>query len=577
MALRWRDWRAATIHRPSRLALALVFALAAAVPAQIQIRRPPQQQLPQDTGPPKKPGSVEGTVTNSVTKSPVKKATISLRNLPGGFSYVAASDASGHFRFDNVEPSPAYTITATAPGFTAAGESSVFTSRSVGEEEHVTGVSLRLLPLGVIAGKVTDADGVPMRGVTVQAMRFEYQRAGRRIASRGMSATDDRGDYRLFDLQPGRYYLEAVRRSPLGVNQGIRVHSDLPEEAYPGTFYAGAADISGAMAIEVAAGAEVSGIDFQLHKVRAYRIRGTAVDAQTRQPVHGADVVAQSCAPGEDYAGFGANGVATLQPDGSFEVRGAVPGVYCLTVGSNPIYQISFARQVVTLPEHDLEGVILEVKGAFQVKGSVQVEGPPPDHLNNLRVIILPADNSGARVANTMVKDDGSFVLQNVLPTMYQIQNMPAPKGAYLKSIRVGDQDAPSGRLDFTFGPAPLTLVFASDPGQISVSVRNANGEPAPRSLVTVVPEGQLAARQDLFRIGFSGPDGSTSLPGLAPGDYKVLAWAESDAGMLESAEFQSAFGSRAASVTVQPNSQQSVQVTLVSSEEIAEVQKKLR
>jgi len=51
-------------------------------------------------------GSIEGTVTNSVTGEPIKKAMVTLGGveLSVGSPSTAMTDASGHFHFENVRP-----------------------------------------------------------------------------------------------------------------------------------------------------------------------------------------------------------------------------------------------------------------------------------------------------------------------------------------------------------------------------------------------------------------------------------------------------------------------------------------
>jgi hypothetical protein len=73
--------------------------------------------------PPKKPGAVEGVVTNSVSGRPVKKATIRLGHYnEEGSGYSGVSDLAGHFLFENVRPGK-YTASAVADGFHARKDS----------------------------------------------------------------------------------------------------------------------------------------------------------------------------------------------------------------------------------------------------------------------------------------------------------------------------------------------------------------------------------------------------------------------------------------------------------------------
>ena len=55
--------------------------------------------------------------------------------------------------------------------------------------------------------------------------------------------------------------------------------------------------------------------------------------------------------------------------------------------------------------------------------------------------------------SNAEVKADGSFVIADVTPDVYEVTVVSRP-GAYVKSIRFGDEEKPDGRVDLTQDPA---------------------------------------------------------------------------------------------------------------------------
>ena len=62
---------------------------------------------------------------------------------------------------------------------------------------------------GSIAGTISDEEGEPVAGVSVQAMSKVFNQGKSALQARGSAKTDDRGNYRLYDLPPGRYYVQA--------------------------------------------------------------------------------------------------------------------------------------------------------------------------------------------------------------------------------------------------------------------------------------------------------------------------------------------------------------------------------
>ena len=551
--------------------LAVTFCLVAGVALGQGLPRAGRPPVP--TGPPKKPGSVAGTVTNSVTGEAIKKATVTLHNFRIAAAYMAVSDAEGHFQITGVEPDNAYAISAHCPGF--ADEFVRPTALiSVAEEQAVTAVTVKLSPLGIIAGKVLDEDGDPLPGVSVMATQANYQMGTRQMRPVRYAQTDDRGEYRLFDLPVGRTFLVATIRDNRGPAPNVRLHAGQPEQAYPATFYPKATGIAAATPTAIVPGAEISGVDFHLHKVPVYHIRGKAVDAQSREPIHGVSMQASPCGFGLENAGL--QRFAPIQPDGTFDIAGAVPGQDCLRIQQSQSGHSSFGQQVVNVAGQDVDDVVVSVTPGSEMSGTLLFESAPPDNFKNFRIFLRPADGSGM-TPNAIVKPDNTFVLPDVFPIPYEMQQLPMPQGFYVKSIQYGERDASDGRINVTAAGTPLTLVLASDSAKVSVSVQAPDGSAASGVIVILAPGGRLALRSDLFRTGYVAPNGSATITGVAPGEYKVFAWADMDQSLARVPEFRKLLEDRAASVTVGPNDNQTVQVQLIPAELINEAKSKLQ
>jgi hypothetical protein len=63
-------------------------------------------------------------------------------------------------------------------------------------------------------GRILDEDGEAVPGATVRVMRYQYQQGDRRLTQVGTAQTDDRGQYRVWGLMPGDYYVNALTRIP---------------------------------------------------------------------------------------------------------------------------------------------------------------------------------------------------------------------------------------------------------------------------------------------------------------------------------------------------------------------------
>jgi hypothetical protein len=513
--------------------------------------------------PPSKPGKVEGVVLNSVTNDPVKKATVTLQAQGQPTNHSATTDATGHFHFDSVEPGK-YMAIANRDGFIPAQESlrnPWAKPNTVAEEQEVKDVSVKLIPLAVVSGHVFDEDGDPVVRASVQALRYVRGRA-RQLNPSGYATTNDLGEYQLLDLEPGRYYFLAAVQPRLA-RLPPHTKSATPEQAYPDTFYPSALQAEQATASQVAAGAQLNGIDFRVHKAPAFHIRGKAVNGRTGEPLRNAQILIQT-------RGSVFFGNVRPQQDGTFDARGVVSGSYTLICQTEDLY----SRQVIDVGDHDVDDVQLMVSPPFEISGTVRLEGDPPpsEHRGQMRVNLVEMMGGGAAA---VVNADGTFSLK-VTHGLYDIY-ASCDAGAYVKSIRFGDQDVTSGKIDLTQqSSGALNIVCGTDVGQIQGSVQNENGEPAAQAMISVVPEGEHQGRQDLFFQLMSGENGKFEYRDLAPGDYKVFAWESMDQEMMRSAEFQKAFESRGAAVSISPGGNASVQVKMIPAVDIEAEKNKL-
>ena len=156
--------------------------------------------------------SISGRVLDS-SGDPIGKVVLSLRSSPpelalGGPPVQSAKD--GSFSFSGLPPGR-YRIEADHPAYAAQSFPTLF---SLAGGQKVTGVDIVLEPRAVLSGRLSDIDGEPLQGIPVVAYRLSYPEGRRRLSVVQSNVTDDRGVFRLADLQAGRYYLAANRYPP---------------------------------------------------------------------------------------------------------------------------------------------------------------------------------------------------------------------------------------------------------------------------------------------------------------------------------------------------------------------------
>jgi len=163
------------------------------------------------------------------------------------------------------------------------------------------------------------------------------------------------------------------------------------------------------------------------------------------------------------------------------------------------------------------------------------------------------------------VKPDGSFLISDVMPDVYEINvgNYPA---AYVKSIRFGDAEVQDGRIDLTQGSGLLTVLLATDVGEVEGSVKKSNGDPAVRVRITLIAYGAHLGRTDLSRSGFTDEQGKFHLRNVAPGEYKLFAWEDAPSGAPQDPEFRKPFEKQGVTVKMEPNGHETaLELTAIS------------
>ena len=123
-----------------------------------------------------------------------------------------ASD--GKFLFENLKPGT-YSLKATLGGYSPTeygqrGPNGRGMNITLKAGQKIQGISLTMTPGGTILGRVTDANGEPLSRALIQAQKLIYQERGRSLVTVQAVYTDDRGDYRLFWLPAGQYYINAT-------------------------------------------------------------------------------------------------------------------------------------------------------------------------------------------------------------------------------------------------------------------------------------------------------------------------------------------------------------------------------
>jgi Carboxypeptidase regulatory-like domain len=497
---------------------------------------------------------VEGKAINSLNGEAVGKVTVILRahDPDHGLSYADETDGSGHFSIDDVEPGE-YTVVADRRGFSqqsAGAAGAPPPSVKVETGQSIKDVTIRLVPLGVIAGRVLDADGDPVAGASVAALRYVYSDGKKEPRNVDQVQAGGQGDFHLFGLGAGTFYLKATRTQ--------QTLNGPPESV--STFYPNASDQAHAAPIELRAGARLDGFDIRLQSASSYSVRFEFPEGYAPEGGYAPSLMSDH---GEMH------GSVSMFSQNDVVFHGLSPGSYEAVVRLDNGEQHSYAIRHVEVTNADVDGGTLTFVPAVEVTGVVSVEGGAFRGFEQLRINLQSEfRNAVMGNLNAEVKPDGTFLIKSAPPRVYELFIASTP-GVYLKSIRAGDKQLADRRIDLTSKIEPLVVLLGADVGEVEGSVQNAKGDPMARARVNVIADGDHANRLDLNRFGFTDDKGEFKIKDVPAGDYKVFAWEDVPVGAPQDPQFRKPFEKQAASIRLQPNGSQKVQVTAVSKAQV--------
>jgi Carboxypeptidase regulatory-like domain len=519
-------------------------------------------------------GSIEGLVLQAASSDPIPKAQVTLiRVVPPPANLTPATlptpiasippiltDAVGKFSFANLEPGT-YRVSAGRNGFVRMNYGERFSTGpgtiiTVPAGQTLKDVNFRLVQTAVVSGRVRDASGDAAAGLGVQLMKSMYNVTGQRSFQTVASGrTDDRGEYRLFWISPGRYYLAVTaNRNALTlisidgiILSGGTSANEIASTGQATVFYPGTVDPLRASLIDVGAGGELAGVDFLLPQQPVYRVRGRVVDSATGQPPRSASINLIPRDTTITTLTLSAN--PNYNPvTGTFDLRDVAPGQYWLraqasestatatvpasAVGrtvSDVLTMTIGSRMAAQIPVDvtgDLEGLALNMSAGLSVPGILRVEGPPlPTTPTSPRVTLRASAPTGLSSALQPVNTDGTFTLMNVFPGEYRVMVTPMPPDYYIKEARNEQSDVLNQ--PWVIGNAirgSLEVVLSSGAGQIEGTVIDAKSQPVGSLQAVLIPD-QDRSRTELIKTSVTDQNGKFTFRGVAPGDYKIFAW----------------------------------------------------
>ena len=371
---------------------------------------------------------------------------------------------------------------------------------------------------GVVTGRVVDEFGEPLAGVQMQVVQSRTVNGRRDLQESSYGNTDDLGEFRMFGIPPGQYYVKAIWRDTV-----MPVDPASPNRTgYADTFFPGTVNVDEAQRLTVRAGEAIADVSMSLSPVTTVRVHGSVVDASGK-PLSGMNILVMT-GDGRSGTSFG----SSVRPDGTFTVGNLTAGEYTLRAQPMPPRKES-AVMTVTVGTEDLEDVRLVAVPPSTISGRVVVDPAQAQSLPSaLMLTLMPTDGHFFMgMQPSRVGDDLSFELP-AGAGRYRINWMNLTPAWMIRSIRINNTDVTDEDLEVKPGEnvSGVEIEFTNRSGTIAGSVTTTGGVASKdyRLIVFAADKKLWTPNTRYFRIGGPDQDGRFKVCGLPAGSYSVVA-----------------------------------------------------
>jgi hypothetical protein len=544
--------------------------------------------------------SISGTVvSDEQTSHPIRRAivTVSGGTLRGGRQTV--TDDLGRFQFNGL-PGGEFTLSATKAGWLNAYYGSTRPGRPPSTSRlnlnasgaPITGLTLRMLHGGAIAGTVVDQNGRPA-DVSVQVHQVRVDRNGRRVAidsnfNASISATevssDDRGTYRLYGLPPGDYVVVAssfassdnsevfapgsaattqTPSSSVPLNQRPTLPRQGQSVAFADVYFPGTTDPNAATIVTLGPAEERAGVNFALQLVPTARVSGTLVGPDGQPPANGNVLLIPHAALSDGSRmdmGFLGSGGRSGVPDGKFSIPSVPPGDYTILArgaersamppaagrgapappelgrGGGPAgvaQQTLFAATDVSVNGQDVSNLSLSLQRGPSVSGRLRFDGATtaPDSPAP-RVGLIPMGPIQMSSPPVQVSN-GTFTFPSMMPGRYRVTMLMLPSGWQVASVSVGGIDVTDTGFDVRLGEniTDATIRLTDRISEISGVLQDQSGKGVTDRVVVAFPvDPALWTSPRRMRPPVNvDRDGAFRIRDVPPGDYWIAVATDLD------------------------------------------------
>jgi protocatechuate 3,4-dioxygenase beta subunit len=448
-------------------------------------------------------GAISGRVVTG-SGEPLRRATVVVDEIEfadgsGETVRDATTGENGEFSFPSLAPAR-YRLLAEKSGYVAGRFPRAKALVNLHSGDAIDGITLRMVPVSAVSGNVLDGNGDPVAKAVIRLLQYQYYPGGRHLMVAREAISDERGEYRMGDLHPGRYYVVASYRS--------RISNVVCAPVY----HPGVTSFDDAMTIRLAPGDEAP-VRFVLLAGKPVKVRGNLEGWDTG--VVQVFLIPRGCIPFAEL-------LTVETSNGEFQFKKVLPGSYTVMAISRGTDRILEGRTPIEVEDHDLNSVLVRPNyRSFPESLSVKVSGcfsSPEEPVISLHPALRSSEDSILAAEEDLATDGHEISTRSgnpielAFPGPFVVAAEKLPDDCYIAGAEY--QEART-----------LTVQLSSHGATAEGLVVDSVDKPLAGAVVVAVPQGGRKDLIDNYRITTTDQNGQFVLHGLAPTPYDIYAW----------------------------------------------------
>jgi hypothetical protein len=517
--------------------------------------------------------TLSGIVVGKADGAPLKGATAHLWPEGGGrdseHTIAAKSGTDGRFLLKNV-PAGNYHLKVSRNGYFDVeygqhkpSDPGAIVNLQPGQ--NMSDLLFKMGRAGVISGRIFDEDGEPMASVMVGALKYSYRDGRPELTPVTEAQSNDLGEFRLFGLAPGRYYVSAEQMGwdHIVGEKEFSVAANANEKGYVRVYYPSALEPDKASPLTVKEGEEIPSIDFLMKEIQVYRIRGKVMNLVSKHATRGMQVLMLPRKQETNFFGFSTN---VVKADGSFELAEVAPGEYTVLAMLFDEDKMYSTQQDVDVITSDVDGLVLSVNTGVTIPGRITWEGKPSVGKDEGSVSLRTVQTRfGIGERQARIEEGWQYTLKEVPDGTFRVHVIGLSEDCYIKEVRFGETVLPDVELRVRGGSANLEITVSSRGARVQGQVLSQDELPVVGAWVAVIPEEEKRKFLRLYKSSLTDQHGHFDIRGLAPGKYKVFSWESVEKQAWEDPDFLKEYEDKGKDIEVVDGDQESLELKSLS------------